>query len=1044
MYVGDGAGATGVFNYNTAHLDNGVLAFPSGGSLVVGNAGTGTLNIGSTSNTTDLNLQTSGTLLDVGAQAGGYGTVNLAAGSSLEDDAIVGDAGTGMFNNSGTHTVGTTAAPENLILGNQATGVGFYNDNAGAVTTVNGELIVGAAGTGNYTLGDGVGGATLNVNGTGLQGDVFIGESGTGTFLAQSGSQATVQGVVSLGGPSGQTSGIGTLTVTGAGTSFISGSQAIIGAAGTGYLYVQSGGYFESDPNGGNPSSTGTSGVIGGIAGANGYATVDGTSDGTPTTPSEWYNGGALRVGAGGSGNLTISNGGLVVDNADPNGVAASVGWQGGSSGIVAVQGGSTWTNNGNLNIGDGGTGTVTLYDTSTINISGNLDVGTQTTGNGTLTLEFGTNFASNETYVGDAGTGVISNLGGTHTVTGDLILGNNSTGNGAYTLTGGGALNVSGYTFVGAQGQGTFTNDASNHNTQILVVAAGPASTGLYTLDGNGTLTVGAPGSTGFADIGEQGYGTFTQTGYSSNTTTIYGALDIGRFAGGTGTLNLQGGTIEVAEGFAVVGDAGTGYVNQSGGSFTVDSGGLAIGRGESLAVGAPVTGTGTYTLSAGQLNVTGGLALGFLAGNTGSFVQTGGGVAADSEYVGLVGVGDWNQSGGSNTTASLSIGNNTGGTGTYELSGGGTLTATNEYVGAEGNGTLTQTGGSNATSYFVIGNNAGGVGLYTLSAGTLTNTGDTYLGGDVGAQGTLNQTGGTATFGGNVLLGLASSGATSTIALGGAGAMTIGGNLDIGVESGSHGEFDFNTAPGDTATLAFPNGGALSVGDGGTGVFRQGGGDLNLTAQGVYLDIGVQAGSYGAYILTGGTLEDDLFVGDAGTGAFANSGGVHTVHGNLVAGNQSTGVGTYTLGGSGNLTLADAGAQIILGNAAGATGTFNFNTAPGDNGAITFGAGQSLIVGASGHGTFAQGGGDLNLAGAGVPLEIAQNAGSSGFYNLYGTGTLETSGGLKVGDGGSGKFDLSGTASATVNGDLVAGSQGGASVRSTSSAARWGLSAA
>ncbi len=126
-----------------------------------------------------------------------------------------------------------------------------------------------------------------------------------------------------------------------------------------------------------------------------------------------------------------------------------------------------------------------------------------------------------------------------------------------------------------------------------------------------------------------------------------------------------------------------------------------------------------------------------------------------ADSEYVGLVGVGDWNQSGGSNTTASLSIGNNTGGTGTYELSGGGTLTATNEYVGAEGNGTLTQSGGSNATSYFVIGNNAGGVGLYTLSAGTLDQH-RRHLPRRIRRRaGRFNQTGGTATFGGNVAFG-------------------------------------------------------------------------------------------------------------------------------------------------------------------------------------------------------------------------------------------------------------------------------------------------
>ena len=146
---------------------------------------------------------------------------------------------------------------------------------------------------------------------------------------------------------------------------------------------------------------------------------------------------------------------------------------------------------------------------------------------------------------------------------------------------------------------------------------------------------------------------------------------------------------------------------------------------------------------------------------------------------------------------------------------------------------------------------------------------------------------------------------------------------------------------------------------------------------------------------------------------------------------GKQSTGIGTYTLSGSGGLTLADNNAEIILGSAAGSLGTFNYDTTSGDLGSISFdGTGQQIIVGLNGTANFFHGGRDLNLAASGVSLDIAANAGSAGAYYLSGGGTLETFGGLKVGDGGAGVFNLSGVgSSATINGDLVMGSQSGAS---------------
>ena len=252
----------GTFNYNVNTGDSAEFIFSgSGQNLVVGDAGTGTFNEGSSTNTTDLNLQNNGTSLDIGRSLGGIGTFNLAAGSSLEDDMIVGDSGTGTFNNNaGTNTVGTSGTPANLILGNQSTGIGTYNNNGGS-NTINGNLVVGSAGTGTYNLGNGTSGATLNVNGTGLSGgNVDVGQSGTGTITTSNAAVADIAGVLVLGGPSpGETAANGTLTVTG-GAQWVNEGQTQIGGFGTGTLNVLAGGSLTSFAGG---SGSGTSGALG-------------------------------------------------------------------------------------------------------------------------------------------------------------------------------------------------------------------------------------------------------------------------------------------------------------------------------------------------------------------------------------------------------------------------------------------------------------------------------------------------------------------------------------------------------------------------------------------------------------------------------------------------------------------------------------------------------------------------------------------------------------------------------------------------------------
>ena len=82
--------------------------------------------------------------------------------------------------------------------------------------------------------------------------------------------------------------------------------------------------------------------------------------------------------------------------------------------------------------------------------------------------------------------------------------------------------------------------------------------------------------------------------------------------------------------------------------------------------------------------------------------------------------------------------------GSGTYNLGGTGSLTASSEYIGYSGTGTFNQTGGTNTVSYqLIVGQNPGSSGTYNLNDGTLS--GAQYIGRF--GIGTFTQNGGTNT---------------------------------------------------------------------------------------------------------------------------------------------------------------------------------------------------------------------------------------------------------------------------------------------------------
>jgi len=621
----------------------------------------------------------------------------------------------------------------------------------------------------------------------------------------------------------------------------------------------------------------------------------------------------------------------------------------------------------------------------------------------------------------------LIIDNGATYTVTGNIIYDNEYIGQNS----------------TGTLIQGGFTNTVNNN----LELGQNAGASGTYNLS-DGSLSVA-----GNEYIGYSGSGSFTQSG---GTNTVTGILILAANAGSSGTYSLSGGSLTVGD-YEAVGYCGTGSFTQSGGTHTVTA----------LYLGAEAGASGSYTLS---------------DSGSGSLLSVVG-----NEYIGENGSGAFTQSGGTNTTMSLTLGDQTGSSGTYTLSGAGSLSVSgNETIGNYGSGAFTQTGGSNtldapsaAGGELWVGTQ-GGSGAYSLSGGSLSTNAGICIGAS-GGNGTFSQTGGSLQVTAGESIGDGGSGSfsqsggannASGLALGtdfvtgsaGTGAYNLsGGSLQVGYlgeyigadggsgsfsqSGGSHtisGEL-YLGANGGTGTYNL-SGGSLSngeeyeeyIGDGGSGSFSQSGGS-NTTSIFIMGD-----GGTGTYSLSGGSLAVSgvEYIGTlGGTGAFTQSGGTNTVSGNLYLGVYAPSTGTYTLSG-GSLTavneyVGDAGTGTFSqsGGTNTVTGTLFLGYNPGASGTYNLSGGSLLVaaseyVGDYGTGAFTQSGGSHTVA---RNLSLGNYDGGIGTYTLSG-GSLAVIGEEYLGsDGGSGTFIQSG-GSHTVSGNLFLGISGGSGTYSLS----------
>ena len=383
LYLGYASGATGVVELDGAYL--------SPFTTYIGYEGNGTMTLenGST-------LQS--TTGYVGYLAGSYGIVQLGNSTwKAEDQGLPVNITVAGEGNGTVQATNSLISAQMLTLGNATNTVGTVSSSGGTVT-VSQAVLVGNAGTGNFSLLNSANATSTGVilgvleNSTGtlnisdsswtIDGDLDVGLAGQGTLNATA-SQLETQEFFLARNP-GST---GSVTISGGTTTLH--KELHVGAAGSGQFTLEANAILNSDKGnaGFDASANGIINIVdslwtvtqavfvgvhgqgtvnisseGGISSESGYIGQNAGGNGTVhiTGEGSWSVTNTLAVGVFGTGNMTVSGGG------EANSVWGQIGLQPGSNGTVHLDGGM-WTSQNTLTIGEEGNGQFTAVSGSTI-----------------------------------------------------------------------------------------------------------------------------------------------------------------------------------------------------------------------------------------------------------------------------------------------------------------------------------------------------------------------------------------------------------------------------------------------------------------------------------------------------------------------------------------------------------------------------------------------------------------------------------------------------------------------------------------------------
>ncbi len=407
-------------------------------------------------------------------------------------------------------------------------------------------------------------------------------------------------------------------------------------------------------------------------------------------------------------GDFTIGSGGAVIGNSgcgtviqtngawNSGGVNLNIGSDADAEGIYQLSGGIVSNYNWAF-IGLSGNGTLELSNNGKVSgVQGGTSIGHSNGSTGLVTQTGGT--WDNNTrpwYVGNnvGSYGTYQLSGGTLTNCEAIRIGYQ--GYGKVELSGGSISDASSQTYVGSESGSTGVVEPRggtwDNANKTLYIGNLSGSDGTYQLSG-GTLTNCLD-----IRIGHYGNGTFELNGSGEiQGCTTY----IGQENGGVGQVTQTGGTWNNSSNSMYIGyNAGSEGTYQLSAGLLTNCAGFRIGR----------YGKGTFELSgSGHATKLRGLIVGRYSGSTGIVIQTGGSIDLDAEWP--------------------NIGQYSGSSGRYEISGGVFSNYSTCYLGNLGSGTLVIStngliGASPAWASMQIGFGSGGTGLIQQTGGTFNN---------------------------------------------------------------------------------------------------------------------------------------------------------------------------------------------------------------------------------------------------------------------------------------------------------------------------------
>jgi hypothetical protein len=409
-------------------------------------------------------------------------------------------------------------------------------------------------------------------------------------------------------------------------------------------------------------------------------------------------------------------------------------------------------------------------------------------------------------------------------------------------TVLGGSALAVTGNLVVGEQGKGVFGNFAGSTVTVGGALVVGQQGEGLYSAAGLAQLII-----TGDWIVGDAGKGIWAGGGVMQ----VNGQSVLGKQAGSSALVALAGSGGTLLRGDLVVGDHGRAVLTQSG------SGGVHVDG--SITVGRAAEGDGTWEMGVDTMAVKGGLVIGGQGRGTLTMRQA----------------------------ASMAVGGDT---------------VLGQAAGSQGRLDLSFAQLASDTAGMVVG--AGGTGVLRVRQGaSLTLGGDLVVGALAGASGSGQFDAGAAfSVGGGLQVGVAGQGSLDLHAVqaagGGGASYRVQGDAMLGRHAGAAGTLTLQGPNAITAVLEI--GGAMTVGNDGSGVFLHNGGGVGI---GTDLTLGAGGFGNGRYEIDGSAhlrVDRHLVLGTTGQASFVQHAGEVTVAGEVALARHGQPASYQLLGGT------------------------------------------------------------------------------------------------------------------------------------------------